>query len=208
MAKVKLVAERGITPIGTAMWCKSLYEKDAFKGDESKAKFKGYLKFPKGDEASEAWVQARIKRHKLAKGSDDRCPVKDGDAKQRKATQKDVDEGNAEDVGDEINDERLDGMWYVQFTTKRMPVICDAFKRKLTKEIEEVKGGDKIRFAYAENVVEDGFKGVYLYLNGVQLLEKVNTGFDGTDAFDVVDDGYQAPEAPAVAAEGVSGGDF
>lgn len=211
--KEKLEAQAGVTPRGVVIWTDSLYKKDMkfAKGDESKAKFKGYITYDKDAEASEDWVQERIARHKAAKGASDKCPVKDGDEKQKKATQEDVNQGLADEVGEEINDDRLDGKWYVQFTTKHQPALFDAYKKQLAPGNFPVKSGDVCRFQYQENVVEDGsMRGVFLYLNGVQLLEKRNTGRTSGDLFDVVDDGYQAPDEDqgAMADAADSGDDY
>jgi hypothetical protein len=193
----KLDKIRGVSPIGTAMWTDNLYEKDTkfCHGDESKAKFKGYISFPKGDAAAEEWIQARMSRHVAVRGNDEKCPVRDGDDKERQAKAEDVEAGLANEVGEYIDDERLNGMWYVVMTTKAQPEIIDAFKRAVTPDVAKVMGGDKIRMAFSENIIERGdLRGVYLYLDGVQLIEKRNTGVSAASRFDVVDDGFQVPE--------------
>ncbi len=211
MAKEKMQAQRGVTPAGTSVYSKWMYEKDTrfTGGDETKAKFQGWIVFDKGDEATEPFVQERIARHKQAKGKDDNCPVKDGDARERKAKEDDVKAGKADEVDEMINDEQFDGKWLVKFTTKNAPSMFDAFKRKLTPDVAKIMPGDTVRFQFKENPREEGsMRGCYLYLDGVQLLEKNATGSGGGDMFDVVDGGFQAPEAEAEGESTGGGGDF
>ena len=90
--------------------------------------------------------------------------------------------------------------YLVTFKSKQQPKLFDAAGAALAEDIN-IFSGDKIRVAGAAGAyVAGASKGVTLYLNGVQLIEKrAAEAEDGM--FGAVDGGFTNPTSDATAAE-------
>ena len=95
----------------------------------------------------------------------------------------------------------------VPFKSKQQPKLFDATGAALDADIN-IFSGDKIRVAGAAGAYVAGAnKGVTLYLNGVQLIEKRQDAED--DLFGAVDGGFVNPTSASEAAEApVDGSNF
>lgn len=185
----------GVTPKGESAYSKWLYEiDDRYGGD----KYIGTLKLVKDGGENDAFAQEIIDRHAKCGGPENYCPAKDGDTLTKKANEFDVKAKHAKEIGEVIPDPQFAGAWSIKFKSKHAPKIFDAFKREVKREDAEIKPGDIVRFAFSDNPMDDPKKhirGCYLYLNKVQLVEKRASSSVGGDEFDVVEGGFEVPEA-------------
>lgn len=173
-AKKKVnVVFKGVTPAGIGSW---LWVDKPDNSEYGKGKYKAALKLAKGDEKNDAFARKLIDLHKAAKGKKDTCPVKDGDAM-------------AED-----NDKReaMRGYWVLSAKSKNKPDQIDAKKVPLKAT---AKSGDYIKLAIAAAEFDTGAnKGVTLYLNALQLLER--RAASSADDFDEEDYDGDTATAP------------
>jgi DNA-directed RNA polymerase len=167
------------------------------KGKFADGKYKVTLKLKKGDADAEAFrakVQGEIKKladeqrkewKKSKLGTSN--PFKDGDTK-------DDDEGS----------KGTKGYWLFTAKTKTAPQLVDSKRAPLPKSVK-IFGGDEIVAIVALGPYKDPYKecaGATIYLNGVQLIRKNNSGRDVSGMFDEVEDGFDAADAPAATEEG------
>lgn len=104
--------------------------------------------------------------------------------------------------------EELSNYFIVTFKSKQAPQLVDAAGKPLADGVN-IYSGDKIRVAGAAGAYVAGSnKGVTLYLNGVQLIEKQASESDGP-LFGAVEGGFVNPEgaeAPVAAETPASDG--
>lgn len=94
--------------------------------------------------------------------------------------------------------------YMVTFKSQKAPALYDAAGKPLAADVN-IFSGDTVRVAGAAGAyIAGGNKGVTLYLNGVQLVEKraMPQGEDG-GMFDAVEGGFTNDQAEAPAAEPV-----
>jgi hypothetical protein len=165
-AKKKVnVVYKGVTPAGVFAWA---WVDKPDNSEYGKGKYKCALKLAKGEGKNDEFARKLIDLHKAAKGKKDTCPVKDGDAM-------------AED-----NDKRegMRGFWVLSAKSKNKPDQIDAKKVALKAT---AKSGDFGKLAIAAAEFDTGAnKGVTLYLNALQLLER--RAASSTDDFDTEDE--------------------
>jgi hypothetical protein len=190
-AKTKII-EKIVTPAGTAKWA-WLEKPDT--SEYGKNRYKCALVLDKGDDAVEALVKKLRDLHKQHKGKADTSPVKDGDAM----------------AEDDEKHEALRGKWLISAKSNRAPGLRNSDpKKKLAKA---PRSGDLVKLAVAVASYDTGAnKGVTMYLNAVQLLERREQ--DGADMFEDESSKFE-PEAedaeadkPAETEEADSDGDY
>jgi hypothetical protein len=55
-----------------------------------------------------------------------------------------------------------------------------------------------VRFQFSDNpMIDTAIKGCFMYLNKVQIVDKRASGGGGENMFDVVEGGFEVPEAAA-----------
>ncbi|KAF1049351.1 ssDNA-binding protein [Xylophilus sp.] len=181
MADVKKksnIVFKGITPAGVFTWA---WIDKPDNSEYGKGKYKCALKLEKGVEANDAFARKLIDLHKAAKGKRDTVPVKDGDT---------LAEENEEKNG------KFRGFWLLTAKSKNKPAQIDAKKKPLAAT---AKSGDFGRLAIAASEFDTGAnKGVTLYLNALQLLER--RAVSAVDEFDEVD-GFDGDTALAETAD-------
>lgn len=85
--------------------------------------------------------------------------------------------------GDEKEQEHFHGKYMLTAKTKKQPTTVDGKKQKVPADL--IKPGDIVKVSVTLNPCKvSGKPTVALWLNGVQLIEKVNNGFDAADDFD------------------------
>jgi hypothetical protein len=165
---VKII-EKGVSPAGIFQW--TWLDKPDTKFD--KTQYKNTLCLPKGSEAGDAFAKKLNDAHKAAKGKAEHRPAKDGDAM----------------AEDDEKKERFRGFWVITFKTKNKPELRGP-KGKNDVLAVAPRSGDFGKVAYAIGQMSEGtFKGVTMYLNAVQLLERRSTS-GGADGFDDESDEY------------------
>lgn len=96
----------------------------------------------------------------------------------------------------------------VTFKSQKAPALVDAAGAALAHDIN-VFSGDVIRVAGAAGAyVAGGNKGVTLYLNGVQLIEKRAGGDETSHMFDAVEGGFTQELPPVETASDDAGFNF
>jgi hypothetical protein len=166
------ILEKIVTPVGTAKWA-WLEKPDT--SEFGKNKYKCALVLDKGDAKAEALVKKLRDLHKQHKGKADASPVKDGDAM----------------AEDNEKNESLRGKWLISAKSSNAPGLVDSAKKKLAKA---PRSGDLVKLAVALASYDTGAnKGVTLYLNAVQLLER--RAQDGADMFEDESENFAAEEA-------------
>ncbi|MHC0508766.1 ssDNA-binding protein [Achromobacter aegrifaciens] len=167
------VVFKGRTPAGIAAWA---WVDKPDNSEYGKGKFKCALKLEKGVEANDTFARKLIDLHKAAKGKKDTCPVKDGDAM----------------AEDNEKRENMRGFWVLTAKSKNKPDQVDAKKQPLKAT---AKSGDLVKLSIAAAEFDTGAnKGVTLYLNALQLLER--RAASATDDFEDEDD-YEGDSARA-----------
>lgn len=167
------VVYKGRTPAGIATWA---WVEKPDNSEYGKGKYKCALKLEKGVEVNDAYARKLIDLHKAAKGKKDTCPVKDGDALAEENEKR----------------ENMRGFWVLTAKSKNKPEQVDAKKKPL---VATAKSGDLIKLSIAAAEFDTGAnKGVTLYLNALQLLER--RAASAVDDFDDEDD-YEADSARA-----------
>lgn len=163
------VLEKLVTPPGTAKYA-WLDKPD--NSEYGKGKYKCGQLLEKGDPKVEALVQKLRDLHKAHKGKASNFPVKDGDALAEEDEKK----------------ESLRGHWLIVAKTKQKPDLRNSAKQIIK---DAPRSGDLVRLAVAVASFDTGAnKGITLYLNAVQLLER--RAVSGGDMFDDVSDEYEA----------------
>jgi hypothetical protein len=169
-AKIKII-EKTVTPAGTAKW---VWLEKPDTSEFGKNKYKCALVLDKGDDAAEAFVKKLRDLHKQHKGKADTSPVKDGDAM----------------AEENEKYEALRGAWLISAKSKNAPGLVNSAGHKTAKA---PRSGDLVKLAVALGSYEKGAnKGVTLYLNAVQLLERRSQ--DGVGMFEDESSKF-APEA-------------
>lgn len=177
---VKII-EKGVSPAGTFQW--TWLDKPDTKFD--KTQYKNTLCLPKGEVGNDAFAKKLNDAHKTAKGKAEHRPAKDGDAM----------------AEDDEKKERFRGHWVITFKTKNKPELRGP-KGKSDVLTVAPRSGDFGKVAYAIGQMTEGtFKGVTMYLNAVQLLERRSTG-GGADAFGDESDEYGEDTATPNKADG------
>lgn len=173
-AKKKVnVVYKGVTPAGIGTW---LWVEKPDNSEYGKGKYKAALKLAKGEGNNDAYARKIIDLHKAAKGKKDTCPVKDGDAMAEENEKR----------------ENMRGFWVLSAKSKNKPEQIDAKKVPLKAT---AKSGDRIKLAIAAAEFDTGAnKGVTLYLNALQLLERLAAS--SVDDFDTEDE-YEGDTATA-----------
>lgn len=158
-AKTKII-EHLVTPAGTAKWA-WLASPDT--SEYGKNKYKCALVLDKEDEKAEALTKRLRDLHKQHKGRADSGPVKDGDAM----------------AEENEKYESLRGKWLISAKSNNAPGMEDSARKKLAKP---PGSGDLVKLAVSVASYDTGAnKGVTLYLNAVQLLER--RAASGADMF-------------------------
>lgn len=159
-AKKTLIIGKLVTPAGTAKWA---WLEKPDNSEFGKNKYKCALVLDKGVEKNDELVKKLRDLHKANKGKADTSPVKDGDAM----------------AEENEKNEALRGKWLITAKSSNAPGLVDAAKKKLNKA---PRSGDLVKLAVAIASYDTGAnKGVTLYLNAVQLLER--RAQDGVDMF-------------------------
>lgn len=155
--KTKIVY-KGATPAGTLTWA-WLDKPD--NSEYGKGKYKCALRLEKGVAANDAYARKIIDLHKAAKGKKDTCPIKDGDAMAEENEKR----------------ENMRGFWVLSAKSKNKPDQVDALRNPLKAT---AKSGDLGKLSIAVSEFDTGAnKGVTIYLNKVQLLERRANDDDG-----------------------------
>ena len=167
-----------VSPLGIAAYC-YLNKPDTGR-KYSDDKYKATIKFPKEGADNQAEINKFVKKiNKLheatkPKGMGNESPIKDGDEK---------------------DDEQFHGHWYMRAKSDYQPSLVGKGRKKLPRNVN-IFSGDIIRMAIAAAPYKNGNnRGLTLYLNAVKLIEKLNAGFDGAEAFDEDDDEGFDPDA-------------
>jgi hypothetical protein len=184
-AKKKVnVVYKGVTPSGIFTW---LWVDKPDNSEYGKGKYKSALKLAKGEGGNDAYARKIIDLHKAAKGKKDTCPVKDGDAMAEENEKR----------------ENMRGFWVLSAKSKNKPDQIDAKKQPLKAT---ARSGDFGKLAIAAAEFDTGAnKGVTLYLNALQLLERrAASAIDDFAEEDYEGDTAQA-ETPAPSDEGNQG---
>lgn len=177
---VKII-DKGVTPAGAFQW--AWLDKPDTKFD--KTQYKVTLLLPKGEATGDAFAKKLNEAHKAAKGKTEHRPAKDGDAL----------------AEDDEKKERFRGHWVITFKTKNKPDLRGP-KGKSDVLAVAPRSGDFGKVAYAIGQMTEGtFRGVTLYLNAVQLLERRASG-NGADAFGDESEEYGEDTAKANKADG------
>ncbi|QPC30484.1 DUF2815 family protein [Caldimonas thermodepolymerans] len=178
--------EKGVTPRGTFQW--AWLDKPDTKFDKSK--YKVTIILEKGVPENDAFAKRLNDLHKAAKGNAEHRPAKDGDAL----------------AEDDEKKERFRGHWVVTFKTKNKPELRGPGGKNDVLAVAP-RSGDYGRVAYA--VAESGqgsaYRGVILYLNAVQLLERRAVS-SGADMFEDESDEFGPDTARAESDPDVDGG--
>jgi len=162
------VVYKGATPSGIFTWA---WVDKPDNSEYGKGKYKCALKLAKGEGNNDAYVRKLIDLHKAAKGKKDTSPVKDGDAM----------------AEDNEKRENMRGFWVLSAKSNNKPDQIDAKKNPLKAT---AKSGDFGKLSIAAAEYDTGAnKGVTLYLNALQLLERRSAS--STDDFDSEDE-YEA----------------
>jgi hypothetical protein len=178
--------EKGVTPAGIFQW--TWLDKPDTKFD--KTQYKNTLCLPKGEAAADAFAKKLNDLHKAAKGKAEHKPAKDGDAM----------------AEDDEKKERFRGFWVFTFKTKNKPEMRGPGGKKDVLTVAP-RSGDFGKIAYGVGQMTEGtFKGVTLYLNAVQLLERRSTA-GGADGFEDESDEYGSDNAQPSKGEGDFGDD-
>lgn len=93
-------------------------------------------------------------------------------------------------IGDETNMDAMQGRVFIRAKSNKAPIAVDAQKNKLPEGLT-VFGGDTVKAAVTLAVYDGAQKGVTLYLDAIQLIEKRGSGEGAADAFGV-EDGFVA----------------
>lgn len=94
--------------------------------------------------------------------------------------------------GDKNDKEEFHGFWMTTFKSSYKPDLRDAKKNPLPSNVT-VMSGDIVRVAFKASEYKPGK--FTLYLQAIQLIEKINMGGKGGDAFDETE-GYTADTGP------------
>lgn len=171
--KTKVVL-KGATPAGTLTWA-WLEKPDT--SEYGKNKYKVTILLKKGEGKNDEFAKKLNDLHKAAKGKADTRPAKDGDAMAEENEKR----------------EAMRGFWVLSFKSNNKPEQVDASKKPLKLS---AKSGDFGKVAFAAAEFDTGAnKGVTLYLNAVQLLER--RAPSATDAFGDESDEYGEDTAEA-----------
>lgn len=178
------VVYKGVTPSGLFTW---LWVEKPDNSEYGKGKFKAALRLKKGEGKNDEYARKIIDLHKAAKGKKDTCPVKDGDAM----------------AEDNEKREAMRGYWVLSAKSKNKPEQIDSKKVPLKAT---AKSGDFGKLAIAAAEFDTGAnKGVTLYLNALQLLER--RAASAVDDFDEEDYDGDTAKAPTEEREEAQGGD-
>ena len=187
----KKVTENIVTPAGTFKWTWLDKPDTSPKG---KNKFKTAIILTKDNGGPNDTLAKKLNDlHKSVKGKTDKRPAKDGDAM----------------VEDDSKNEWARGSWVITAKTKEKPKMVAADGK--TVLAQPPRTGDFGRLiCYATDYDADGTTGVSLYLNGVKLLKRNNTG--GRDLGDVGGDesgeyGVDETEGDTTERDGEDGGE-
>jgi hypothetical protein len=167
---------KGATPAGilTYAW---LDKRDT--SEYGKNKFKCSLRLKKGEGKNDEYARVLLDLHKAAKGKRDTAPIKDGDAL----------------AEDNEKKENMRGFWLLSAKTNNKPEQIDAKKNPLAAT---AKSGDWGKLSIGAAEYDTGAnKGITLYLNKVQLLERRANDDDGFDE----EDDYEADTKKAPTAD-------
>ncbi|MDM0006470.1 DUF2815 family protein [Variovorax sp. J22G73] len=182
--KVKVVL-KGVTPKGVFVWA---WVDKPDNSEYGKGKYKCAQKLEKGVPENDAFARKLRELHKAAKGKADTCPIKDGDK---------LAEDNEEKNG------KFRGFWLLTAKSKNKPEQIDAKKNPLKAT---AKSGDFGRLSVAAAEFDTGAnKGITLYLNALQLLER--RAASAVDDFDDEGDEYGEDKAAAETPDGDDSGD-
>lgn len=92
--------------------------------------------------------------------------------------------------GDEKEQEHFHGKYMLTAKTKKQPTTVDGKRQKIPADV--IKPGDIVKVSVTLNPCKvSGKPTVALWLNGVQLIEKINNGFDAADDFDEEEGGFE-----------------
>ena len=98
--------------------------------------------------------------------------------------------------------------YMVTFKSQKAPALYDAAGKSLNDDVN-IFSGDQIRVAGAAGAyVAGGNKGVTLYLNAVQLVEKRAAEDEGDSPFGAVEGGFTNPEQEFAPVESTSSASF